>query len=499
MNPMSFMKLGKNHILLLPILIASLNLIPAIPGAAQTFTNLHNFNGLDGSDPQAGLTISGSTLYGVADSGGSSSYGTVFAINVDGTGFTNLYSFSAPSGSPNYGTNSDGAYADGTLVLSGNTLYGTAFYGGTNGNGTVYAVNTNGTGFRTLHSFTATSGVNATNSDGVSPEAGLFLSGNTLYGTTEHGGSSGNGVVFKINTDGSGFTNLHSLNGTTDGKVPQRVLVSAGVVYGAAALGGTNGNGTVFAINTNGTGFTILHNFKAGTGAFPKATNIDGAFPVVGIISGNTLYGTTYSGGSSGNGTLFAINTNGTGFTNLYFFTATSGASLTNRDGANPGPASGLVISGNTLYGTANSGGSFSNGTVFAVNTNGTGFLTLYSFNALATDGFGNKTNNDGANPFVGLILSGNTLYGTATVGGSWSKGTVFALGLPLPVMGIAQSGNQIVLSWPTTATSFTLQSATNLIYGSWSNITSGVTTVGTNYTFTNPVTGNVSFFRLKQ
>ena len=75
------------------------------------------------------------------------------------------------------------------LVLSGNTLYGTAFNGGSSGVGTVFAVNTNGTGFKTLHSFTGSSG--------AFPSAGLVLSGNTLYGTTEQGGSSGDGTVFE--------------------------------------------------------------------------------------------------------------------------------------------------------------------------------------------------------------------------------------------------------------------------------------------------------------
>ena len=85
--------------------------------------------------------------------------------------------------------------------------------GGTNGNGTVFALNTNGMGFTVLHTFTATitdsSFVN-TNSDGANPDAGLILSGNTLYGTASAGGTYGNGTVFAVNTNGTGFTNLHS-------------------------------------------------------------------------------------------------------------------------------------------------------------------------------------------------------------------------------------------------------------------------------------------------
>src|SRR5205807_5098588 len=94
----------------------------------------------------------------------------------------------------------DEAFPQSGLRWSGNTLYGTA--------GKVFALNTDGTGFTNLHNFTATSGNPPTNSDGASPQAGLLLSGNTLYGTAPYGGSSGNGTVFAVNTDGTGFTNL---------------------------------------------------------------------------------------------------------------------------------------------------------------------------------------------------------------------------------------------------------------------------------------------------
>ena len=117
----------------------------------------------------------------------------VFAVNTDGTGFTNLHNFTARSiGPPYVGTNSEGASPSGGLLLSGNTLYRTTANGGSGGVGTVFALNTDGTGFTNLHSFAAggydRSG-DFTNSDGAFPEAGLILSGNTLYGTTTHGGS----------------------------------------------------------------------------------------------------------------------------------------------------------------------------------------------------------------------------------------------------------------------------------------------------------------------
>jgi len=470
----------------LPALIAGLNLIPAGRVTAQTFTNLHSFAGSpsDGAVPYAGLILSGNILYGTAEQGGSSGYGTVFAINPNGTGFTNLHSFI-------YG--SDGASPYAGLILSGNTLYGTAYQGGSSGHGTVFAVNTNGTGFTNLHSFTATS--NYTNSDGANPYAGLILSGNTLYGTAYQGGSSGFGTVFAVHTNGTGFTNLHSftafVSGTnSDGGSPYAGLILSGnTLYGTAGYGGSSGHGTVFAVNTDGTGFTNLHSFTAVSGF--SSTNSDGANPIAGLIlSGNTLYGTAFYGGSSGNGTVFAVNTDGTGFTTLHSFMAFSVLSSTNSDGANP--YAGLILSGNTLHGTAKQGGSSGNGTVFAVNTNGTGFTNLHSFAGYPSDG---------TTPFGGLILSGNTLYGTAANGGSSGYGTVFSLSLGSvipPLLTIIRSGANVILTWPTDAAGFTLQSTTNLVSPAvWITNSPAPVVVNGQNAVTNPISGTQKFYRL--
>jgi uncharacterized repeat protein (TIGR03803 family) len=464
----------------LPALIAGLNLIPTGRVSAQAFTTLHSFTLLnnstnsDGARPYAGLILSGNTLYGAAVNGGSSDNGTVFAVHTNGTSFTNLHSF-------NY---SDGANPYAGLILSGNTLYGTAV----DPYGTVFKINTNGTGFTNLHSFTATSGSLYTNSDGVYPYGGLILSGNTLYGTAYGGGNSGNGTVFAVNTNGTGFTNLHSftlLNNSTnsDGARPYTGLILSGnTLYGTAEYGGSSGYGTVFAVHTNGTGFTNLHSFNYSDGANPYAGL---------ILSGNTLYGTASGGGSSSYGTVFAVHTNGTGFTNLHSFTAVSGSGA-NSDGANP--QAGLILSGNILYGTAGYGGSSGDGTVFALNTDGTGFTILYSFTTL-----NNSTNSDGANPLGGLILSGNVLYGTAYWGGSSGNGTVFSLFIP-PQLTIIPSGANVILTWPTNATGFTLQSTTNLVSPAvWSIVSPAPVVVNGQNAVTNSTPGTKKFYRLSQ
>jgi uncharacterized repeat protein (TIGR03803 family) len=268
------MKTQINNLFLLPALIAGLGLILAGRVTAQNFTNLHDFTGFDGAEPAAGLVLSGDTLYGTAQLGGSWGYGTVFKMNTAGTDFTNLHDFTVTSTNlSGVDTNSDGTYPNG-LILLGNTLYGTASGGGSAGSGTVFAVNPNGTGFTNLHTFTAASGAypHLTNTDGVAPAGGLVLSGSLLYGTTQFGGSAGNGTVFAVNPNGTGFTNLYSFTATSsrypntnsDGANPQAgLLLSGSTLYGTASQGGSSGSGTVFKLNTDGTGFTNLHRVRA--------------------------------------------------------------------------------------------------------------------------------------------------------------------------------------------------------------------------------------------
>jgi uncharacterized repeat protein (TIGR03803 family) len=480
-------------------LVAGLVLILACQAKAQVFKTLHTFTGgSDGANPFAGLILSDGTLYGTAVFGGSSGYGTLFAINTNGTGFKVLVSFTG-------GNNA--AYPISGLLLSGNALYGAASGPGSS-LGALFAVNTNGTGFRTFHVFTSVSGAHSTNSDGGVVAGTLRLSGSTLYGASDYGGSGGNGNVFAVNTNGTGFTNLHSFAATSvsrfggtenppytnsDGAGPASgVTLSGNTLYGTTQFGGSSGWGTVFSINTNGAGFTTLHSFTGGS---------DGGWPYTGplILSGNTLYGTTMRGGSargsSGNGTVFAVNTDGTGFTNLHTFTATNGAHI-NSDGA--APADGVILSGNTLYGTTVFGGSSGNGTIFALNTDGTCFTTLHSFAGRPNLSTGLISSG------AGLVLSGNTLYGTTYSGGTYGGGTVFSLSFRPPLTCVPSLHN-LILTWPTNFAGFdytghTLQSTTNLGSSAvWTKVAPEPVLIGGQNTVTNPITGPQQFYRLSR
>src|SRR5206468_2091473 len=110
-------------------------------------------------------------------------------------------------------------------------------------------------------------------------------------------GSAYGGVVFKMQPDGGGFTALKLFTNYLEGSSPVAgVTVSGSVLYGTAYSGGSSGKGTVFRLNKDGTGFTVLKNFTGSDGANPDFAGL--------IISGSILYGATYSGGVSGYGTV---------------------------------------------------------------------------------------------------------------------------------------------------------------------------------------------------
>jgi uncharacterized repeat protein (TIGR03803 family) len=247
------------------------------------FATLYSFTGAtDGETPLAGLVLSGNTLYGTSSGTAGIGSGAVFKINTDGTGFATLYTFTGGN---------DGAYPEGDLVLSGTTLYGTTSGGGTNYYGTVFKLNISGPSFASLYSFTS-------GTDGDTPLAGLVmsLSGTTLYGTS----SGNNGAVFKINTDGTGFTPLYSFTGGSDGDAPEgELLLSSNTLYGTTSGSSVGDFGTVFKLNTDGTGFTTLYSFTDGN---------DGAIPYAGLLqSGDALFGTASGGGNMGDGVVFAL------------------------------------------------------------------------------------------------------------------------------------------------------------------------------------------------
>ncbi len=401
-----------------PVCAGSSNNMASVPSAMSV---LHMFfwDYVDGEYPQAG-PIEGSDgyYYGTTTYGGSSSsYGTVYKVKADGsTVVSALYTFA---------DGADGANPVGGLVQGADgNLYGTTTVGGTNGYGTVFKVTTNGT-LTTLHAFGgpgATDGFNA---------YGTLIQGvdGYLYGTAYSGGTNNSyGTVYKISTDGSTFITLHQFCtiGGTDGANPRGGLVqgSDGYLYGTTQIGPVagefaQGEGTVFKISTNGATFTTLHSFTGNDGEFPQGAP---------VLDGNGyLYGTT-SSGSTNAGTVFKISTNGTSFTTLYGFGG-------GADGGQPNGGLFLRNYDGYLYGTTYSGGSASQGTMFRIGTDGRAFTTLWNFSSGAygelpvgaiiegSDGYLYGCAQDGGNNGTGVLYK----FAPATFNWSITGGTITA------------------------------------------------------------------------
>jgi uncharacterized repeat protein (TIGR03803 family) len=446
------------------LLVIAILFFGCLTAPAQDFRILHHFAGgaNDGSMGELGTLVqSGSCLYGMTVLGGSNNLGTVFKINTDGTGFELLHSFAA--------ANADGSNPMGSLLLSGTTLYGMTTPADTTNRGTIFAVNTDGSGFQVLHSFT--------NNEGKWPWGSLIQSGAMLYGLTTYGGNNngsgwvGGGTMFRMSTNGTGFQVLHTfLGGINDGWMPHGSLVQSGTkMYGTTPFGGTGG-GVVFRSNLDGSQFELLHRFSGGSA--------DGRKPVAStlLISGSTLYGVTQEGGA-GIGTVYRMNTDGTGFALLHSFAGGE------SDGSTPDGL--LAQSGSVLYGITLSGGIDGNGAVFQISTNGTGFQPLHKFAGGA---------NDGARPFSSPLLSGSTLYAMTEGGGSNNLGVIFALDLPRPTLAISLNTTNVTLSWSTNFPDFALESVGQLT-GAWTSVP-GVT----GYSAALPVNLETNqFFRLRR
>jgi uncharacterized repeat protein (TIGR03803 family) len=252
---------------------------------------------LDGSNYQVLRVFdnnpAGSGILGRLSTDGTSLYGTtytsqfgdgaVYKVGLDGSNFKVLHSFSGPDGDRPL----DGA----TVVQS--KLFGITEYGGTTSNGALYTLNDDGTGFKTLHSFSGGS------NDGAVPVGAPLLLGSKLYGTTLEGGEFNHGTVYSVNADGTGHQILHSFD-ISDGYQLETALVTDGTtLYGVAKLGGAgNLDGTIFSLAPDGSGFQVLH-------ALGWADGFQPSYPLT--YDQGTLYGTTLSGGSKVDGTVFAL------------------------------------------------------------------------------------------------------------------------------------------------------------------------------------------------
>ena len=386
-------------------------LVASQPAQAQTFNVLYNFTGgEDGAYPLAGVTMDKvGNLYGTTEYGGIG-YGAVYKLTHKASSWivNPLYGFTRTN---------DGARPQARVIFGPNgTLYGTTDSGGT-GDGTVFNLRPFPSVCKTslcfwmetvLYSFHAY--------DGAFPGYGdlIFDQTNNIYGTTQSGGYIGLGTVYELTPAGSGWTEsvLYFFSGS-DGANPlsSAIFDKAGNLYGTTYKGGSSDQGTVFELTYSaGSGWTetFLYSFRNLTR--------DGGHPYAGLIfdpAGN-LYGATNDGGSGYGGTVFKLTPSGGSWTYslVYSFTGNPGC----------GPIGTLIMDGaGNLYDTTFCDGANNAGSVFKLTPSGNGwtYTSLHDF----------RGDSDGGYPYCNVVfdVSGN-LYGTTSSGGTQNVGVVWEI-----------------------------------------------------------------------
>jgi uncharacterized repeat protein (TIGR03803 family) len=310
-------------------------------------------------------------------------------------------------------------YADGGNPLSSlvidavGNLYGTTFVGGAQGAGAVFELSPNTSGGWTqsvLYSFTG-------GADGANPYLAdvIFDKAGNLYGTTVGGGDHNLGVVFELTPTGNGWSEsvLYSFAGGVDGANPYSGLLfdPKGDLYGTTYSGGAHGDGTVYELKHENSGEwkeKVIHTFDGKSGLAP----------VGGLVFDRRgdLFGTTQGGGTNGAGVVFGLQyVGGDKWTAIVLHNFTGGT-----DGGYP-YAERLILDGaGNLYGTTQGGGISNYGVAFRLSlTKGWKEQVLHEFNGLVE-----------SNPNSGLIMDSNgNLYGTCANGdGVTTVGSVFRL-----------------------------------------------------------------------
>jgi uncharacterized repeat protein (TIGR03803 family) len=388
------------------LLITFLSVFPTNARAGTAPVTLHDFfvNSNDGSTVYSGLTPDAAgNLYGTTVDGGTHASGTVFELTLANSKWTEkvIYSFKG-------GQDGSAPHSNVVFDAAGN-LYGSTVSGGpntktcNNGCGVVFKLTppSNGGSWTEtiLHRFSG-------GADGGAAYAGVILdAAENLYGSTSQGGSKNQGTFYKLSPNSGGAWHLavlHNFAGNPDGSFAYATPTfdAAGNIWGTTYSGGTHNQGTVYKLTKQGSSWAekVVYSFAGGD---------DGTEPSAGVVfdSDGNVYGTTSEGGSAQVGIAFElIAASGYSESILHTFLG-----LSAQDGANPNALT-FDVAGN-LYGTTVGGGKYNPGTIFKLGLSQGGWeeTILYNFTG----------ENDGAYPSANLwIDSAGNLYGTTLWGG---------------------------------------------------------------------------------
>lgn len=383
--------------------LAAIPLLCVVTIANAQFTNLYDFTPLgdEGSQPNA-VIAHDNMVYGTTRDGGAMGQGSLWSYSTTSNDFTILHHFNESPWS--------------NLTFSGTVLFGTTL----EGDGTVWSFDTTTSSFSTLHEFNDLQ-------DGRSPTSGLAISNGVLYGTARGGGQHGDGTVWTLELGTRAFSTLHNFEFELGISGNGDVLVSGETLFGTSNLGGTSlcpspiaapACGTFWSVDLDTATFNELHHFSDGDGAFPQ--------DLVELPSGRII-GTTLSGGAhscdpvvnAGCGTLWTFEPDAAVFASLHSFDGIDGESPRN-----------FIASGQSIYGAARFGGAENGGTIWSLDSTSNAFSKLHDFREAV----------DGEVP-SSMAYVDTTLFGAAEFGGAnqcratgfTGCGTLWALVVPEP------------------------------------------------------------------
>lgn len=356
----------------------------------------------DASTPEVGVVSVGNTLYGTTYNGGANNDGALYSVTTAGAE-TVMHSF--PTGS------NDGYNPDAALTAVAGTLYGTTYYGGANGVGTLFSITPAGS-YKILYNF------GSTPNDCESPDTALTYapSKNAFYAVTYHGGANGDGCIFKWSLGKKPAESiLYSFTGGSNSPSgASAVVLYKDALYGTTITGGANDDGAIFKVTLKGQE-SLVYSFKDQ----PDGANPEAALTVL----SDAFYGTTHAGGRGacigygGCGVVFKVTPAGKERVLYRFMDSNSIV-----DGGNP--QSPLIVVGGTLYGTAPCTGPRCSSVIFSESPSGGRDTIVYDFGSTASSPDGYPLS-----AFYGPPLSLNGMfYGTSASSARSGYGTVWAV-----------------------------------------------------------------------
>jgi uncharacterized repeat protein (TIGR03803 family) len=296
---------------------------------------------MNGAFPSGGLVEFQGELYGTTESGGPFGEGSVYRVNLETGGLTEVATFDSFAGT--------GAIPMGGLVVANGSLWGTTTLGSCspetfecNNLGTVFNVSLETGLLTTVYQFTTETGAN--------PVSGLTRAPNgDLYGVTLGDEISGPipSTLFKVSSTDGSFELLTSFNGADQGRSPAtRPLITAdGILYGTTTQGGSGDQGVIYRFDPATNALSTVTDFSS--------TSSAGAFGAGLVEVNGTLYGTANNGGSAASaGIVYRLD--GNLIVPIHHFDGISGLLPNNT----------LIAADGALYGTT---GAPERGTIFRI------------------------------------------------------------------------------------------------------------------------------------